>query len=659
MRRVNRTAAAATLVSAIVLWCCLFCGSGCRRSQDAGAGTDAAPGAGRGADPGAAVATESPPPTSISDYARSKQKSAAAKDKAAKKEAPRPALLPRFTEVSKQAGVDFQFFNDAVAGRYFLPEIMGGGAAWLDFDGDGLLDLALVDGDHLEPSAAVTHTPASRFYRNLGGGRFVDVAAPAQFITRGYCQGCAVGDYDADGFPDLFVSVYGADLLFHNEGDGTWQLVTEQAGTTDDLWSSSAAWLDVDADGDLDLYVVNYMDVTIANKKVCQYDGRPGYCGPGDYQAVPDRLWLNQGDGTFVDGIDALGFTVPRGKGLALTIVDFDHDLQPEIYVANDMDANFLFTRSKSAVSTAEAAAGPGGDPPASDRTGGGSDPRALATSGQRPLWMEVATIAGCAVGANGENEASMGISLADFDADGFPDLYLTHYYNMKNTFYRNLGGLSFIDDSFRSRSAANSIQSLGFGTIPVDFDRDGAMDLFVANGHVLGAKIPPYEMTPQFLWNEGKARFWDVSAEAGGYFQEKWVGRCAAGGDFDNDGDLDILVTHLERPVALLRNDTPTPAHFLALDLRQTTRLPPLGGRVVVEAGGRRHVVPVQAGGSYLASHDSRLLIGLGTNVNSANVEIHWPSGTVQTLENLPLDRYWTIYPDQEPLPTPGTTRN
>ena len=579
-----------------------------------------------------------PQPQTVSEYARKKyQQRGAAVEKTPKKKDPRPALMPQFQEVSKSAGVDFQFFNDAVSGRYFLPEIMGGGAAWFDYDGDGLLDLALVDGAQLDASAGPLRPPASRFYRNLGGGRFQDVALPASFVTKGYAQGCAVGDFDGDGFADLFVAVFGADLLFHNQGDGTWQLVTETAGTTDDLWSSSAAWVDVDRDGDLDLYVVNYMDVTLANKRVCDYDGRPGYCGPGEYQAVPDRLWLNQGDGTFVDGLDELGFTVARGKGLALTIVDFDHDLWPEIYVANDMDANFLFTRGDAALAT----------------SGEGTEGRV------KKMWAEVGLAAGCAVSGAGMNEASMGISLADFDADGLPDLYLTHYYNTKNTFYRNVGGLSFLDDSFRSRSAANSIQSLGFGTIPIDYDRDGAMDLFVANGHVLGAKIPPYEMTPQFLWNEGRARFWDVSAEAGAYFQEKWVGRCAAGGDYDNDGDLDIVVTHLERPVALLRNDTPVKAHWVGLDLRQVSRLPPLGGRVVVRLGEREQVVPIQAGGSYLASHDSRLLVGVGEWSEPVKVEIHWPDGKVQTIADLPVDRYWTIYPDQVHVATPGTTRN
>ncbi len=534
-----------------------------------------------------------------------------------------PEIAPQFAEIASAAGIDFVHFSDPVPGRFFLPEVMGSGVAWFDFDGDGQLDLFFGNGCQLENRPPDQTQHISRLYRNAGNGQFNDVTRDSHGWDNRFAQGCAVGDYDADGFLDLFIACYGDDTLLHNNGDGTFTAVTQTAGTTDDLWSSSAAWFDADADGDLDLYVVNYLDVTLANRKVCQYERRPGYCGPGEYHAVPDRLWVNQGDGTFVDKLDEYGMNVPNGKGLAITIVDLDKDARPEIYVANDMDSNLLFTRGDSPL------AGKGGDAPAK-------------------RWAEVGTAAGCAVSGMGLNEASMGISCADFDGDGLPDLYLTHYFNSKNTFYRNLGGLSFQDDSFRTRAAATSFQSLGFGTVPIDFDRDGQFDLFLANGHVLGPEIPPYEMEPQLLWNQRSARFYDVSPSAGPYFRDKWLGRSAAG------ADLDIAVSHLLRPSSLLRNDTPTSRRFLGFDLRTRDRVPPIGARVEIEHADRVQTLLVQSGGSYLAQSDSRLLAGMGTTTEPVTVTVYWPSGQSQRIERVELDRYWTIYEGETPIVLP-----
>ncbi len=463
----------------------------------------------------------------------------------------RPACEPKFVDVGAEVGVDFEFFSDAVPERFFLPEVMGGGVAWLDYDRDGWQDLYVMNGaelispDLIGEDSAIPRSespkipPVNRLYRNLGD-RFVEVAAWAgDAADPGYGQGVAVGDFNADGFPDLYLGNFRENVLLENNGDGTFTDVTAAAGVGDSLWTSSCIWLDLDEDQDLDLYVCNYLDVSYANWKICRFGGAPGYCGPGEYNALPDRAYLNQGDGRFVESADALGLLAPNGKGLAICAVDLDDDLRPEIYVANDMTSNFLFTRTEA------------------DSTG--------------KRFREAAAPAGCATSEVGQNEASMGVACADFDGDGAVDLFLTHFFSHKNTLYRNLGGLLFRDDSKRSRIAAASYQTLGFGTIALDYDRDGDNDLFIANGHVLGPNNDPNEMRPQLLVNDGRGRFDDASDYAGEYFQRKFLGRGAAGGDFDNDGDLDLAVSNVGQPLGLLRNETPNPsgATFLGFDLR------------------------------------------------------------------------------------------
>jgi hypothetical protein len=515
--------------------------------------------------------------------------------------------------VAAEVGVAAEFYNDEVFGRFYLPEVMGGGIGWLDFDGDGRLDMYAMNGCVLigAPSPGESHHPY--LFRN-GGGQFTNVTESARALRRGFGQGCAIGDYDSDGFADVYLACFGPDGLLHNNGDGTFSDVTIACGIDNPLWASSAAWFDVDGDHDLDLYVANFMDVRQDNRRVCEFGNTAGYCGPGEYQAVPDCLFENLGDGTFVESLDKLGFTADNGKGLAVAILDFDEDLQPEVYVANDMSPNFLFTRTK--VST-----------------------RLTPTK----LYAEIATTSGCAVADNGQNEASMGIACADYDNDGRPDIYLTHFFGQKNTLYRNLGSLIFLDDSRRTRVAATSFEFNGFGTVALDYDRDGWMDVFVSNGHVLGPQQNPCEMHAQLLHNDGRGRFDDVSSQAGSYFRELVLGRCVAAADYDNDGDLDLAVSHLHRPLALLRNDTSNARHYLGLRLTTPNRIPPVGGRVVVTAGGHRQVVPIVGGGSYLATHDSRLLVGLAENAEPVQVEIYWPSGRMDRM-NLELDRYWHV---------------
>jgi FG-GAP-like repeat/ASPIC and UnbV len=541
-----------------------------------------------------------------------------------------PAIPPRFVNVAEQAGIRFRRFSDIVPDRFFLPEIMGGGAAWIDFDADGRLDLYLADGCSLWTPEPGQTRYVNRLYRNLGDGRFEDVSFLSGTADNRYGQGLAVGDFDADGFADLYVTNFGRNTLLRNNGDGTFDDVTDAAGVGDELWGTSTVWLDVDGDGLLDLYVVNYLNCSKAEHQICLYDGKRGYCGPGRWQARPDRVYRNQGDGRFVERARFLGLQAPGGKGLAVSVCDFDGDLKPEIYVANDMMPNFLYTRT---------------------RVNAGK-------TKQTTLYREVAEAAGCARSRDGANEASMGIACADFDGDGLVDVFLTHYYQQKSTLYRNLGGLSFEDDSRRTRIAVNSYQTIGFGTAAIDFDRDGFCDLFVANGHVLGPNYGITVLTPQLLKNDGAGRFDDVSKSVGGYFDIPVLGRGVAAGDYDNDGDVDLVVTHVDRPTALLRNDTVTGRNFIGFDLRTRNRIPPIGGRIIVTAGRVQRIVPVTAGGSYLSSGDSRIVVGLGAHRGKVSVAVHWPSGRVDRFPDLSPNVYWQILDRGNPRILPAAAR-
>ena len=533
---------------------------------------------------------------------------------------PAPAIPPRFVDVARESGIDFTYFNDEAAGNWLIVEVMGGGAAWLDVDLDGWLDLYLTEGCRLEKSVVGDGEHRDRLYRGRGAAGFRDVSAVAGISDDHYGQGVAVGDYDADGFPDLYLANFGPAVLLHNNGDGTFSDVTAAAGIEFAKWGTSAAFADLDHDGQLDIYACTFLDNRLGNNKACDYPQGRGYCGPGSYVGEQDQVWVGRGDGTFVERSADLGFTETngRGKGLAVSVVDLDDDLVPEVYVGNDMTPNYLYTRR--------------------------------APQGTPARYEELATSAGCAVSDDGENEASMGIVTEDFDGDGRPDLFLAHFYQAKNTLYQNLGQLLFADVSRKTRIAATSLHNLGFGTVGLDWDRDGRMEMFVATGHVLGPSVQPYQMQPQLLWQAANGTFVDVSDDVGGaYFGGKWLGRAAAGADYDNDGDLDIAVSHNISPVALLRDDTAAPGRFLGLDLRTPSRIPPIGGRIEVHCDGRKTIRPIASGGSYLSSPDPRILVTLPPGSSPADVTIHWPSGRVDRF-SLEGDGYYRVLEGESP---------
>lgn len=515
-------------------------------------------------------------------------------------------------------GISAPFFTDTVPERYFLPEIMGGGASWTDYDRDGILDLYLTNGALLEPRD-VQPSRGNWLYRGRVDAAFALVDESLGAGDKGYGQGCAFGDFNADGFADLYVANFGPNALYINQGDGTFALDQLNPVMADPRWSSSVVWLDLNRDELLDLYVVNYMDVTSANRKVCQYEGRPGYCGPGQYSSIPDAVFLNQGDGRFIESAEKLGLIDTIGKGLAVQVADFNADLVPEIYVANDMTANFLFVLNP-------------------------------ADSQQGVTYREVAGVGGVAQSGEGMNEASMGISCTDFDGDGLPDLYLTHYFNMQNTLYKNYGDLQFEDVSRRVGTAKTGFEFLGFGTVPIDYNGDGYDDLFVANGHVLGPQVKPDRMRPQILYNNRGKVFEDVSKGIDGYFQQEWLGRGAASADFDNDGDQDIVVTHLDDPAALLRNSTETDKSFVGFEMSTSSRISPVGTRVTITSPAGEKTRAVMAGGSYLSTSDDRLLFHVDGNVREVAVRIEWASGAVDEIPALGTSRYWHVSEGQTP---------
>ncbi|MEZ6061903.1 MAG: CRTAC1 family protein [Planctomycetaceae bacterium] len=523
------------------------------------------------------------------------------------------AVIPEFRDTASEVGIGFQRFNDTIPERYFLPEVMGGGVAWFDFDGDLDMDLYATDGCTLWETLPAQTDHVNRMFRSDGSGSFTEIAAESGSADNRFGQGCAVGDFNADGFPDLYLANYGRNTLLANNGDGTFRDITQQSETGCEAWSTSVVWFDANADDLPDLYVVNYVNLTPSNHQVCTYGGIPGYCGPGQWDGVADVLYLNQGDGRFTP---SPGREMPDSKfakGLAVAVCDFNSDRRPEVYVANDMMPNFLLTS----------------DGPAADGD---------------PNFHNVADAAGCAVSSDGRNEASMGVACADFDNDGQVDIFLTHYFHHKNTLYRNLGSLLFEDASYRSRIAATSFDSLGFGTAAFDADLDGDEDLFIANGHVLGPLHQPNEMKPQLLQNDGHGRFDDISDRVGGYFHELCIGRGVGSGDYDDDGRVDLAINHLDRTLAVLHNETAGHRNFIGIDLMPKNRVYPVGAQVTITAGSLRRLVPIVAGGSYLSSGDPRIVVGLGDYDGPVDIDIMWPGGETTGYTGLQRNRYWRL---------------
>jgi hypothetical protein len=529
-------------------------------------------------------------------------------------------VLPNFT--IPETGIDFQRYDD-MRGFHRIFESNGGGVALIDYDNDGWLDTFFTNGCRLPlERSTVKHT--NEMYRNMGATRFSRTTGQTGLEWQGYCTGCAVADYDSDGFDDLYVTALGKNRLWRNNGDGTFEDVTEASGTDVDVWSSSVAFSDVNRDGHPDLYVVNYVQEPTQR---CEDPNSPdGYitCPPTVFRAENDTLLLSNGKGEFLNVTNQAGIKGVDGKGLGVLVFDANRDGWPDIFVANDGTPNFLYmNRSFSA---------------ASNQT---------ASSTLIPEFADEATQLGVAMNQLGAAEASMGVAHGDVDGDGWTDLLLTHFITESNTLYRNDQGKHFTDATRFSRLGALSRQQLGFGTEFIDFDNNGWLDLFVANGHIDDLRWqsthPPYAMPPQFFRNNGQGRFEDVSSWSGDYFQSQWIGRGVAVGDLDNDGDFDLVISHQRSTSTVLRNDTSTTNKSVVLRLIGTGDSNRSGIGALVEAvwPGFKLTREIVGGGSYQSASDRQVHIGLDQHEMIETLFIHWPSGTTDTWQNLTPGSY------------------
>lgn len=533
--------------------------------------------------------------------------------------APTPESTPAartagpFRDVSSTSGVDFRHFNGR-SGRRYIVEIIAGGGGFLDYDGDGDLDLYLVDGAPLG-GAATGATPTSRLFRNDGRGRFGDVTTASRVGFQGFGLGLAVGDVDNDGDPDLYVTSYGEDVLYRNRGDGTFDDVTAETGIREPLISTSAAFLDYDRDGDLDLYVANYLDFDPARFEPCLQGGLEVYCSPNHYAGQTDHLWQNlyqeTGELGFRDVSIPSGIAPADGKGLGVVAGDVDGDGDPDLYVANDGTPNFLFLNQLS-------------------ETG-------------KPTFLESATLLGCAYGEAGKSQAGMGVDFGDFDVDGDADIFVTNLDGETNALYRNEDAIAMLESSYSTGLGAISLPFVGFGTRFLDFDADADLDIMVANGHVID-NIAELQQGAHF------AQDLHLFENQGGQFREvlaslperdrlaRKVGRALATADWDDDGDLDVLIANNDDTPFLLENVAARRYPVAGLRLEG---LPPgsprdaYGARVTLRAEGLPlQVRDVMSARSYLAANDPRILLALPRESQEADVAIRWPSGKIENVK-------------------------
>ena len=523
---------------------------------------------------------------------------------------PTPIALVHYAEVD--AGLDFEHYN-GFSGEYFYVETFGPGSAFLDYDGDGWQDIYLVNGTYLK-GLAPDPLPANAVYRNRGDGTFARQNAGA--ADRSYGMGVAVADYDNDGDPDLYVTNFGPNALYRNDG-GAFANVTSETGTDDPRWGTSCAFLDYDLDGDLDLFATNYVDFDLDNNVVCKEGKIRTYCRPQAYEPVGDLLYRNDG-GRFVEITLDAGIEL-AGRGLGVALSDFYWDGDTDIYVANDGTMNFLYEN-------------------------------------RRGHFAEVGLHAGTRYNEDGRAEAGMGVDFGDYNNDGHQDIFVTNFGFETNTMYRNGGEGHFTDVVGRLGLAEPTYDPLGFGTKFIDYDNDADLDLFVANGHVLDLMDDidttghlSYYQANQLLRNESGTHFVDVSSQSGASFADRNGGRGTAAADYDNDGDIDLLVNGVADPPRLLRNDGGNRQHWILVELVGRVHRDALGAVVEATFGDTTQIRERQSGGSYLSAHDPRLHFGLGT-ATRVDLKIRWPDGQIQNLHAVAADQIMRV--EQPPAP-------
>ena len=522
----------------------------------------------------------------------------------------------QFTRVTDETGIQFRHFNGAI-GEKHLVETMGGGAAFFDYDNDDDLDLYFVNGAPLTVEAVSNPDalqPTNRLYRNNGDGTFSDVTQHAGIGDTGYGIGCCVADYDNDGNRDIFLTNFGENVLYRNDGDGTFTDVTNDTDILGEpCFSAGAAFADYDNDGWLDLVVVNYVLVDLASAPDCSQAEIPAYCRPEAFPPASDVLYRNNGDGTFTDVTQDAGLTA-LGRGLGAIWTDVNNDGSPDLYIANDREPNFLYRNN-----------------------GDGT-------------FTELAELHGIARNEHGDVESSMGIDAADYDNDGDFDVILTHYQAETNTLYQNDGNGVFWDVTAQSHMSEPTLLPLAWGTGFVDFDNDGWLDLFFANGHLHDnieelEEIGVYKQQNQLFRNGGDGIYTDISGVSGDGMLVEKSSRGAIFGDYDNDGDLDILVTNIADTPDLLRNDTARTYHWLGVKLvGEESNRDGIGAKVMLQSGDVHLLREIKSGASYLSQNAHRLLIGLGTADQVDRITVHWQSGVQDVIEDVQCNQWLTI---------------
>jgi enediyne biosynthesis protein E4 len=530
-----------------------------------------------------------------------------------------PASTMAFMDVTRIAGIDFHLTCGGPQKLYIM-ESMCGGVAFIDYDNDGWPDIFLINGSTLEDLKA-DRSPASKLYHNNHDGTFTDVTEKAGLAHRGWCMGAAVGDYDNDGWDDLYITCLTGSFLYRNNGNGTFRDVTVQAGVGNlGRWGTSAAFGDYDRDGYLDLYVANYVDLDLnslpkfGSTRFCQYRGIPVSCGPRGLAGSRDRLYHNNGDGSFTDVTEKMNIDADSHYGLSVIWADYDGDGWPDIYVAND------------------------------------SSPSLLYHNNEGKSFTEVAVTAGVAFSDDGREQAGMGVDFGDYDNDGLPDLVKTNFSDDANNLYHNNGDRTFDDRAGTAGFGGVSVPFLGFGVRFLDYDNDGWKDIIVANGHV-NPQVDEhafgitYAQRALLFHNLRDGRFEEVGLRAGPALAQRRVSRGLAVADINNDGALAVLISNLDGSPTLLLNVLKSRGHWINLKLIGTrSNRDAYGARVEIVARGLKQVDEVRANRSYLSASDARLHFGLGSVASVDEVVIRWPSGLVEKLTSLPVDRELVI---------------
>ena len=509
-----------------------------------------------------------------------------------------------FTDQTQQAGIHFKHTNGASEEKY-LPETMGSGGLFFDYNNDGHLDIYLVNSGTLGPTSEPHRHPDDMniLYRNTGDGRFVDATVEAGLQqNHGYGMGCLAADYDNDGDTDLYLTNFGRNQLYRNNGDGTFTDVTSHAGVGDGKWSVSASFGDFNLDGHLDLYVANYLDYQLETAHACFLEGVHIYCGPHEYPGARDTLYRNNGDGTFTD-VTTRATVRNAGKGLGVLFTDYNNDGYPDIFVANDAVPDFLYQNNKDGTFT------------------------------------DVAITVGVAYNSEGRATASMGIASGDYDNDGVQDLFVTNFSLEINSLFHNDNDGFYTMTTFEAGLADASFSKLGFGTQFIDADNNGSLELFVANGHVWNnvSEVTPslsYRQQCQIFGNTGTGAFTDLSETAGRFFKRSVVARGVAVGDYNNDGAADILVTCCGEFPILLRNDSQTHNYVKIRLVGTESNRDGIGTKVWVRTDEMTLFREVTCGGSYASGSEQTLLFGIGAQKTIQSIEVKWQSGHTQTLD-------------------------